>query len=40
MARICTKCKSEIPDNEQLDAVGGLREPASRARPHPARGDL
>ncbi len=23
MARICTKCKSEIPDSEQLDAIGG-----------------
>ncbi|MFY9299994.1 MAG: iron transporter [Candidatus Nitrosotenuis sp.] len=23
MARVCTKCKSEIPDSEQLDAVGG-----------------
>lgn len=21
MAKICTKCKSEIPDSEQLDAV-------------------
>lgn len=23
MARTCTKCKLEIPDSEQLDAVGG-----------------